>query len=141
MSRAGIKNDDFDLAGTIDKYKEKNDLKNAVGKEVKKLGDDIKLHITKQGTFQDDEYLFSSETYTASVKVKQNEDFDEEKAIEILKENLTKEQLKKVIKTKEYIDDDMLEKMMYTEAFDPQILASCKVVKDPTYTLRISKKK
>lgn len=142
MSRAGIKEKvEFDLAGAIDTYKEKNDLKNAVQKEVKKIGDEIKVNLQKQGTFEDGKYSFSSENLTATLSVTPKEDFNEEKAIEILKENLTDEQLKKVIKTKEYIDDDALEKMMYTEEFDPQILASCRIEKEPTLALRISKKK
>ena len=67
------------------------------------------------------------------------EKFNEEKAIEILKKELTKDEAKSVIKTKEYIDDDALEDLIYNKKFDAQKLASCKTYGEPIRTLRLKK--
>ena len=61
-------------------------------------------------------------------------------AIEIIKENLDGALLKSVIKQKEYIDEDALEKLVYNGDFDITKLEKAKIVK-PVTTLRVVKKK
>lgn len=70
--------------------------------------------------------------------VQHRETFDEDKAIKILKKSGTE-----CIKTKEYIDSDILEKELYNEKLAPDIVAgldSCRTIKDVP-TLTISKNK
>ena len=89
----------------------------------------------------DDMNNFSSDNFTATITKKENEELNEELAIEIIKKNLSTELRKTVIKKKEYIDDDALEKLVYNGQFDIQLLQKAKIIKPPTITLRISKKK
>ena len=137
MSRMKINNDEqINLAELIDKYKTLKDEESRIKKEYTPIGDDIKSTMNKQGLQK-----FSSEKFTATVSVTQKEDFNEDYAIEILKRNLTDEQLKQVIKTKEYIDDDAFEKLVYNNQIQASILEPAITKKEPTVTLRISKKK
>ena len=77
----------------------------------------------------------------ASISVTQREDFNELQAIEILRKNLTPEQFSKAVKTKEYIDDDAFEALVYNHEVDAAILNPCRIPKEPVVTLRISKVK
>lgn len=120
----------------IDDYKERQDIINANTKVNKPLGNEIK-------SFMYDNCMnnFSSDNFTATITTKENEELNEELAIEIIKKNLSTELRKTVIKKKEYIDDDALEKLVYNGQFDIQLLQKAKIIKPPTITLRIGKKK
>ena len=120
----------------IDDYKERQDIINANTKVNKPLGDEIKSFM-----YDNDMNKFSSDNFTATITKKENEELNEELAIEIIKKNLSTELRKTVIKKKEYIDDDALEKLVYNGQFDIQLLQKAKIIKPPTITLRISKKK
>lgn len=77
----------------------------------------------------------------ASITVTPKSEFNELQAIEILRKNLTPEQFSKVVKTKEYIDDDAFESLVYNEGIDAGILAPAETPKEPTITLRLGKAK
>lgn len=77
----------------------------------------------------------------ASITVTPKSEFNELQAIEILRKNLTPEQFSQVVKTREYIDDDALENLVYTEGIDASILAPAETPKEPTITLRLGKAK
>ena len=77
----------------------------------------------------------------ASISITPKSDFNELQAIEILRKNLTPEQFSKVVKTKEYIDDDAFESLVYNHEVDAAILAPAETPKAPTVTLRIGKAK
>ena len=81
-----------------------------------------------------------SDKYTATLTKTDKESLNEDLAIEIIKENLGGALLASVIKTKEYIDEDALEKLVYNGDFDINKLAKAKIVKS-TFTLRVTKKK
>ena len=81
-----------------------------------------------------------AEKYTATLSCTKKESLNEDLAIEIIKENLGGALLSSVIKQKEYIDEDALEKLVYNGDFDINKLAKAKIVKE-TYTLRVNKKK
>ena len=83
--------------------------------------------------------MFEGSTYSATLTVTEKESLDEDKAIEILKDKLSEADFVKCVKTKQYIDDDALEKIVYSSGFDMQELNSCVVKSKPTYTLRVSK--
>ncbi len=123
------------LAEKIDIYKSYKDSESKFKKLGSKLNDEIKETMSSMGVDE-----FSSDSYVATVKYSRKETLDEEKAIEVLKKTLSKEQLKAIIKTKEYIDDDSLEKLVYNGDFDISLLEPCKVLGNEVATLRIKKK-
>lgn len=77
----------------------------------------------------------------ASISVTENYEFNELHGIELLRDALKPEQFKQVVKTKEYIDDEALEKLVYNHEVDATILAPAQSMKKPTVTLRIGKAK
>ena len=133
MSRRDGNN--FDLSAYIDKYKELKDKENAFKKQTLDLGNNIKGYM-----YENDMTSANSEKYTATLSCTKKESLNEDLAIEIIKENLGGALLSSVIKQKEYIDEDALEKLVYNGDFDITKLAKAKMVKE-TYTLRVSKKK
>lgn len=123
------------LAEKIDIYKSYKDSESKFKKLSSKLNDEIKEAMSSMGVDE-----FSSDSYVATVKYSRKETLDEEKAIEVLKKTLSKEQLKTIIRTKEYIDDDSLEKLVYNGDFDISLLEPCKILGNEVATLRIKKK-
>lgn len=77
----------------------------------------------------------------ATISITPKSDFNEMQAIEILRKSLTPEQFSKVVKTREYIDDDAFESLVYNHEIDASILAPAETPKEPTITLRIGKAK
>ena len=127
--------DGFDLSKTIDEYKESKDKENSLKKINNELSENIKSYMHEHNMTTAD-----TDNYTATLSRKDSESLNEDLAIEIIKENLGGALLSSVIKTKEYIDEDDLEKLVYNGDFDVNKLARAKIVK-PTFTLRITKKK
>lgn len=80
--------------------------------------------------------------YVATLTEQKREDFDEDKLIALFKKNLdTNPELAKCIKTKEYIDMEALENLIYNAEIDNNIvteMGKCKVEK-VTQVLRIKK--
>ena len=131
MSRRNV----FDLSTAIDKYKESTDKENALKKANNELNETIKTYMQEHGMES-----ANSENWTATLSCKKEESLNEDLAIEIIKENLGGALLSSVIKQKEYIDEDALEKLVYNGDFDINKLAKAKIVKS-VYTLRVNKKK
>ena len=131
MSRRNV----FDLSTAIDKYKESKDNENALKKVNNELNETIKTYMQEH-----DITSANSDNWTATLSCTKKESINEELAIEIIKENLGGALLSSVIKQKEYIDEDALEKLVYNGDFDITKLAKAKMVKE-TYTLRVGKKK
>ena len=131
MSRRNV----FDLSKAIDSYKESKDKENSLKKANNELNETIKTYMQKH-----DMTSANSEKYTAALSRTKKESLNEELAIEIIKENIGGSLLSSVIKQKEYIDEDALEKLVYNGDFDITKLAKAKIVKE-TYTLRVVKKK
>lgn len=123
------------LKTLIDSYKEKKDEETALNKSNKELNETIKTYMREHDMTSAD-----SEKYTATLSCTEKESLNEELAIEIIKENLGGALLATVIKKKEYIDEDALEKLVYNGDFDINKLARAKIVK-PIYTLRVSTRK
>ena len=131
MSRREV----FDLSKAIDLYKENKDLENKLKKTNTEAGNVIKNYFLEKGITS-----ASSEKYTATVTTTTKSTLNEELAIEIIKENLGGALLRSVIKKKEYIDEDALEKLVYNGDFDITKLEKAKI-DTTTQTLRIAKKK
>ena len=127
--------DGFDLSKTIDEYKESKDKENSLKKINGELSENIKSYMHEHNMTTAD-----TDNYTATLSRKDSESLNEDLAIEIIKENLGGALLASVIKTKEYIDEDALEKLIYNGDFDVNKLAKAKIVKS-TFTLRVTKKK
>ena len=127
--------DSFNLSKTIDEYKESKDKENALKKANNALSENIKSYMGEHNISSAD-----SDKYTATLTKTDKESLNEDLAIEIIKENLGGALLASVIKTKEYIDEDALEKLVYNGDFDINKLAKAKIVKS-TFTLRVTKKK
>lgn len=134
MSRMGLK---VDFAKVVDNYKEVKDEEKVIKSKVKELNDQLKDKMLSDGITSLDGTSGICVTLSTTTKEKLNE----ERAIEILKNELDTAQLKKVVKTKEYIDDDELEKLVYNGKFDMSKLECCREYGAPVHTLRISKKR
>ena len=130
--REGIK---LDIDSLIDDYKASKDKENALKKSNADVSDKIKSYFIDKGIDK-----HSTDLYTATVTITNKESLNDELAIEIIKENLDGALLKSVIKQKEYIDEDALEKLVYNGDFDITKLEKAKIVK-PVTTLRVVKKK
>ena len=125
----------FNLSEMIDTYKASKDKENALKKANNEMNENIKTYMQEH-----DMPSANSEKYTATLSCTKKESLNEDLAIEIIKENLGGALLSSVIKQKEYIDEDALEKLVYNGDFDINKLAKAKMVKE-TYTLRIGNKK
>ena len=127
-------NPGFDLSKAIDEYKESKDKENALKKANTAMNESIKNYMSKNGMDE-----ASSDMSTAVLSNTTKESLNEDLAIAIIKENLGGALLNSVIKQKEYIDEDALEKLVYNGDFDISKLEKAKITKVTT-TLRIKKK-
>lgn len=137
MSRRILKKKEepqVDIASIIDSYGKNKDEEKCLKKYIDKESKQIKEYFSKNNL-----ECFESEKYTATVSNTTKTSLNDDLAIEILKANLKPEELKTVIKTKEYIDEDALEKLSYS-GFDMSILERAFIEK-VTSTLRIKKNK
>ena len=124
----------FDLSKVIDEYKESKDRENALKKANNELNEIIKAFMQNHGISSAE-----SEKYMATLSCTKKESLNEDLAIEIIKENLDGALFNSVIKQKDYIDEDALEKLVYNGDFDISKLEKAKITKVTT-TLRIKKK-
>ena len=125
-------NPGFDLSKAIDEYKESKDKENALKKENDRIGKDIKQYMIDNNMTK-----ANGEKYTVTMSKTVKQKLNEDLAIEIIKENLDGALLASVIKQKEYIDEDALEKLVYNGDFDITKLAKAEI-NTTTYTLRTS---
>ena len=125
-------NPGFDLSKAIDEYKESKDKENALKKANDRMGKDIKQYM-----MDNDMTKANGEKYTVTMSKTIKQKLNEDLAIEIIKENLDGALLASVIKQKEYIDEDALEKLVYNGDFDITKLAKAEI-NTTTYSLRTS---
>ena len=123
---------EFNLYGAIDEYKESKDKENALKKANDRMGKDIKQYM-----IDNDMTKANGEKYTVTMSKTVKQKLNEDLAIEIIKENLDGALLASVIKQKEYIDEDALEKLVYNGDFDITKLAKAEI-NTTTYSLRTS---
>ena len=134
MSRRTNTTQEQSISEIIDKYKRDKDMENHLKKLNTENGTKIKEYFDKHGISS-----FDTDTCTATVSTSKSESLNDDLAIEIIKEHLGGALLASVVKKKEYIDEDALEKLVYNGDFDISLLEKAKIVK-VTKTLRISKK-
>lgn len=139
MSRKSLQTktmSDQDLIDAIVKYRDHKDVESHLKKQIKSLGDDIKQEIQNRDITE-----FIADGIRATITITANQDVNELQAIEILRKELSPEQFNKVVKTREYIDDDEFERLVYAHEVDAEILMPAITPKAPTVTLRLGKVK
>ena len=127
---------DEELESAVLAYRDAKESEKAVKKAVSDYGTQI-----KEGLQNRNETEFIAGDIRAYITVTENSEVNELQAIEILRKTLTPEQFAKVVKTREYIDDDEMEKLVYAHEVDAEILSPAVTPKAPTVTLRLGKVK
>lgn len=97
---------------------------------------EIKAEMDKRGISE-----FIVGDVRATISITPREDFNEQQAIEILRDTLPEIDFEACVKTREYLDDAGLENLIFSGILDATILAPCTTSKEPTVTLRIGKAK
>ena len=110
----------YEMKSEMDSYKKQCDADNA---EIKRI-------MIENKSLEE-----SADGYKAKITVVEKEDFNEIKLLQKLKEIGKTE----CIKTKEYVDMDVLENIIYNHELDPKELADCKTSKTE-YRLKVTKK-
>ena len=124
------------LSAYILDYKDAKDQEKVLKKLVTGLGDSIKQELQNRDITE-----FVAGDVRASITVTPRQEVNELQAIEILRKALTPDQFSKVVKTKEYIDDDEFEKLVYAHEVEAEILMPAVTPLAPTVTLRLGKVK
>lgn len=139
MSRKDLKPqkmEDSALCEVVQNYNAAKKEESSIKKVVADLGGTIKQELQNR-----DETEFIAGDIRASISITPKQEVNELQAIEILRKALTPEQFSKVVKTKEYIDDDEFEKLVYAHEVDAEILLPAVTPLAPTVTLRLGKVK
>lgn len=139
MSRKDLKPQamgDSDLEQIVLDYQGAKKQESSIKKIVTDLGATIKQELQNRDVTE-----FIAGDVRASITITPNSEVNELQAIEILRKALTPEQFGKVVKTREYIDDDEFEKLVYAHEVDADILQPAVTPKAPTVTLRLGKVK
>lgn len=139
MSRKDLKPkamEDSALQDVVLQYQGAKKQESSIKKVVTDLGGIIKQELQNRDITE-----FIAGDVRASITITPNQDVNELQAIEILRKALTPEQFSKVVKTREYIDDDEFEKLVYAHEVDAEILQPAVTPKAPTVTLRLGKVK
>lgn len=127
---------DEELASIVSSYHDAKEVEKKVKKDVSEFGGKIKEELQNRNITE-----FVAGDIRATITVTENSEVNELQAIEILRKALTPDQFSKVVKTREYIDDDEMEKLVYAHEVDAEILAPAVTPKEPTVTLRLGKVK
>lgn len=127
---------DEELASIVSSYHDAKEVEKKVKKDVSEFGGKIKEELQNRNITE-----FVAGDIRATITVTENSEVNELQAIEILRKALTPDQFAKVVKTREYIDDDEMEKLVYAHEVDAEILAPAVTPKAPTVTLRLGKVK
>lgn len=124
-----------ELKNLIDSYGESKNEENTIVKRNKERNAQI-----KQLFLDNDISSFETDSFIATVSETEKQSLNNELALCILKEELGENELTSVVKTKEYIDEDALEKLVFNGQFDISKLEKA-VDKKIVSTLRIKARK
>ena len=120
------------LEKVINEYQEENTKKQNLEKELKSKNSFIKSKLSELG-----EDVYETDKCKATISYQTRTSMDDDKCIEILKENCKKEDLKPVIKTKEYVDYEALESLIYNGGISADKLEPAQHINVVT-TLKVS---
>lgn len=124
-----------ELKNLVDSYGESKKEENTIVKRNKERNAQI-----KQLFLDNDISSFETDSFIATVSETEKQSLNNELALCILKEELGESELTSVVKTKEYIDEDALEKLVFNGQFDISKLEKA-VDKKIVSTLRIKPRK
>lgn len=127
---------DKELGDAILNYQNAKKQEASIKQIVSELNDTIKTELQNRN-----ETEFVVGDVRASITITPRQEVNELRAIEILRKELTPEQFSQVVKTKEYIDDDEFERLVYAKEVDAEILTPAVTPLAPTVTLRLGKVK
>ena len=127
---------DQELGNAILNYQNAKKQEASIKQIVSELNDTIKTELQNRN-----ETEFVVGDVRASITITPRQEVNELRAIEILRKALTPEQFSQVVKTKEYIDDDEFERLVYAKEVDAEILTPAVTPLAPTVTLRLGKVK
>lgn len=102
-----------ELKNLVDSYGESKKEENAIVKRNNERNSQI-----KQLFLDNDISSFETDSFIATVSETEKQSLNNELALCILKEELGENELTSVVKTKEYIDEDALEKLVFNGQFD-----------------------
>ena len=139
MSRKSVpqtKMPDQELGAAILNYQDVKKQETAIKKVVSELNETIKTELQNRN-----ETEFIVGDVRASITITPKQEVNELQAIEILRKALTPEQFSQCVKTKEYIDDDEFERLVYAKEVDAEILMPAVTPLAPTVTLRLGRLK
>lgn len=126
-----------DLEKIIDQYQVDNTKKQQLEKELKSKNSFIKAKLADLG-----EDLYETSKSKATITYQNRVSMDDEKVIEIIKENISAAKRNGVIKTKEYVDYDVLEGLIYNGVIAAEKLECAQTTKViATLTVKPLKKK
>lgn len=118
-------------------YFENKSKSDAMAKKVKEQNELIKEQIISEQLPN----KFEVDDLKVNRVVLPKSKFNDEQAIEILRKNLTPDKFNEVVKTKEYIDEDALEALIYNKEIDGSLLDCCIEHLPDVIQLKITKKK
>lgn len=124
-----------ELKNLVDSYGESKKEENAIVKRNNERNSQI-----KQLFLDNDISSFETDSFIATVSETEKQSLNNELALGILKKELGENELTSVVKTKEYIDEDALEKLVFNGQFDISKLEKA-VDKKIVSTLRIKTRK
>lgn len=124
-----------ELKNLVDSYGESKKEENAIVKRNNERNSQI-----KQLFLDNDISSFETDSFIATVSETEKQSLNNELALGILKNELGENELTSVVKTKEYIDEDALEKLVFNGQFDISKLEKA-VDKKIVSTLRIKPRK
>lgn len=102
-----------ELKNLVDSYGESKKEENAIVKRNNERNSQI-----KQLFLDNDISSFETDSFIATVSETEKQSLNNELALCILKKELGENELTSVVKTKEYIDEDALEKLVFNGQFD-----------------------
>ena len=120
------------LEKVINEYQEENTKKQNLEKELKSKNSFIKSKLSELG-----EDVYETDKCKATISCQIRTSMDDDICIEILRENCKKEDLKPVIKTKEYVDYEALESLIYNGGISADKLEPAQNINVVT-TLKVS---
>lgn len=143
MARKKLVENELGLEQLIPQYAVNNQECNKYKKIVKEQGDQIKRFMREDKSLlkADGKRIKVAGGYEATVSIRPNESWDEDKLLAIIKEQADKKVQKEIVRKKEYVDADALEKLIYNNGISKELLLmidSCRIQK-PTEVLTIKK--
>lgn len=124
--------EELNLQKIINQYLEQDTKKKELEKELKSKNAFIKNKLAEM-----EQDIYETDKSKAVITYQNRVSMDDNKVIEILKDNLTTENLKQVIKTKEYVDYESLESIIYNGTISADKLEPAQVIKTIT-TLKVT---